>query len=525
MNNYPFYLSVNHGVRGSSVEILPQPNYVYYDINRLRALRFPLAQGVVNELVEVFEVEVEMAWVIVLSAINVVLHGLYDVESPLGVRKACPISLFMLLVAGTGERKSEVIKLVFKVIKDFEKRLLIDYSNRLEIYRCQHLRYKSKKSKLERKLEKLEAKGERTDLIEVSLEKIEEEKPKKPKNPVMLFEKVTSAGIFDAFENGSKNIAVVSAEGNIVKNSAVGKDLSMIAALHSGEGARKKTNHSHVILDDVRVAILLAIQPNYFDDWVKDAKNMLGSGYLPRAFLVKPYSKQGYRTVRTYDKEMSNLKAFEKRIQEFLFENLDTLEEGFQRIVIKMDEQAEGTFLNIAQGIEYRTSAGGDLFYVREHATRIAEQILKIAGNLCKFEGFNTIHEDAIQDVTYLMNVSTCTFKQMFSLVPEVILDAQSLLEWFLRCLRGEGGNRVSIKGSRLLDKALISCLGPNRLRQDERRIENAIHYLRSARFIDVYKERYLDAPKSGKVVIDLAPQNGAHTLPTTPYLHYVLQV
>lgn len=92
------------------------------------------------------------------SAMSLAIQGIVDIRLPIG--QVRPVSLFLITVADSGERKTGVDQLFMKPIVDFEKQAneifeadLVQHESELEMWEL-------KKKSLTAQILKLEAKGE-----------------------------------------------------------------------------------------------------------------------------------------------------------------------------------------------------------------------------------------------------------------------------------------------------------------------------------------------------------------------------
>jgi hypothetical protein len=69
----------------------------------------------------------------VLAAAALAVQGLADVETPYGARK--PISLFLMTIAGSGDRKSITDRLALRGVRAFEEAAIARYQAARKTYR------------------------------------------------------------------------------------------------------------------------------------------------------------------------------------------------------------------------------------------------------------------------------------------------------------------------------------------------------------------------------------------------------
>lgn len=90
-----------------------------------------------------------MVYLTEISSVSTALQGLINVELPTG--KVCPVSLWSLTIAESGERKSTVENLLTKSIKLFQKEKTKINQNKLEEYKIKLGLYEAKATQIKRK--------------------------------------------------------------------------------------------------------------------------------------------------------------------------------------------------------------------------------------------------------------------------------------------------------------------------------------------------------------------------------------
>lgn len=93
----------------------------------------------VFETATITQAPLPMIYLTAITSVSVALQGLINVELPIG--KVCPVSIWALTIAGSGERKSTVENLLTKGIKTFNKervnlhqKMLHKYNLELELH-------------------------------------------------------------------------------------------------------------------------------------------------------------------------------------------------------------------------------------------------------------------------------------------------------------------------------------------------------------------------------------------------------
>ncbi|MEG3082007.1 DUF3987 domain-containing protein [Halomonas sp. 5021] len=90
-------------------------------------------EGAVVEISRSLEISYEMALLTALSAMSSACQGIANVELPTGYR--VPLSLYILIIALSGERKTAVENAFFLEIKKIERELLDKHQKDIEDYK------------------------------------------------------------------------------------------------------------------------------------------------------------------------------------------------------------------------------------------------------------------------------------------------------------------------------------------------------------------------------------------------------
>jgi len=111
--------------------------------------RTSLIGSAFNEAKLITQAPESMVYLTAISSVSVALQGLINVELPTG--KVCPVSLWALAIAESGERKSTVENLLTKSIKLFQKEKTKINQQKLEEYKIKLGLYKDKSAQIKRK--------------------------------------------------------------------------------------------------------------------------------------------------------------------------------------------------------------------------------------------------------------------------------------------------------------------------------------------------------------------------------------
>jgi hypothetical protein len=107
-----------------------------------------LITGAFQEAKAITQAPDPMVYLAAMGSVSLALQGLIDVELPIG--KICPVSLSMLTIANSGERKSTVQGQFSKGVKLFQKDSIKVHQKKLNTYELELEFYKYKAAQIKK---------------------------------------------------------------------------------------------------------------------------------------------------------------------------------------------------------------------------------------------------------------------------------------------------------------------------------------------------------------------------------------
>lgn len=237
------------------------------------------------------------------AALSVQAHA--NVVLPIGQAK--PLSLFLLSVAGSGDRKSAVDKELGWALEKHERNLTddlatakADYRNDLEAYETARATAKTKTSKLGRNAiaEALDAVGKA---------------PEPPLDAVVAFPEPTLEGLHKYLAIGQPSMGLFSDEGGMfVGGVGMSRENALKSAAgfsHLWDGApvkRLRSGDGATVLFGRRVSLHLMLQPEAATNWLADPV-LRDQGLFSRLLVAAPTSLAGSRMFRERSQEQGRL--------------------------------------------------------------------------------------------------------------------------------------------------------------------------------------------------------------------------
>ncbi len=257
----------------------------------------PVVRNYVVAVAEHSQTAPDMAAVIALGVLAVCLQGKYRVEGTPGYYE--PLSLYTVVIAAPGERKSSVMRDMTKDLYDYEQ----DYNQS----RSQDIREnRIQREALQRQIDRVQKKLERTEDREMELElrQLQAQLEDLPEvKPVRFFADDCSSEALTSLMAANNGVfSVISTEGGIFDIMA-GRysnktNIDVWLKGHCGDAiyVDRMSRDAERVLHPALSAIL-SIQPSVLDEIMSNT-TMTGRGLIARFLYASPPSKIGSRVFR-----------------------------------------------------------------------------------------------------------------------------------------------------------------------------------------------------------------------------------
>ncbi len=438
----------------------------------------PIAYNAIMEIQRNTQTPFPMIASSMLGALSLVIQDKVDVRRMEGLTGPC--SLFLLTIAESGERKSTVDKLFIKPIRDFEASQAIAMKPELEKYRAENAIWKEKRKGILLAIRANTKQGEEADVpdLEQALNELEANEPIEPKVPQLIINDATPEAIaYDLYKEWH-SAGIMTDEGTVALAGRTTHNLAMLNKYWDGDPfhVRRKTATSFIV-KDARLTISIMVQPKTFDNYLcKQGSLARDNGNQARFLVSQPYSTQGTRFIQNSNPSWQNLTVFQNRLSEILNSTLpDASNNTSGRTMLKFSPEAQNSWIYFYNRVETDLISGGYLDDVKDGASKIADNLARIAALFHYFEGNQgDISLDTMDRAAAVCEWYMHEFKRLFASTPEVpieILDAALLEKWLVKfCQRYPWG--IELK------KNVIAQLGPNQLRISKLRREAALYVL-----------------------------------------------
>lgn len=366
-----------------------------------------------------------------------------------------PVSLFLLTIADSGERKSTCDGFFTKAIRDYEETQAEFAKPALKDHKADIEAWEAKRGGIKEKIRQLAKDNKPTANLEAALRDLEHDKPEPPRVPRLLYADATPEALAFGLAKNWPSGGVVSAEAGIVFGAhGMGKDsvmrnLALLNVLWDG---------GHLIIDrrtaesftvrGARLTVALQVQEatlrSFFD---RSGGLARGTGFLARFLVAWPESTQGFRPFTEAPANWPALAAFNKRIGAILEQPAPVDENGtLNPPLLPLTADAKAAWVAFHDAIESELASGGELYDVRDVASKTADNAARLAALFQVFEGAGgaigaEAFESASRIAAWHLNEARRFFGELA--LPAELADAARLDSWLLDYCRRQKTNIV----------------------------------------------------------------------------------
>ena len=408
-----------------------------------------------------------------IAALSLGIQAHVDIERAQSLHS--PTGLFLMTIADSGERKSTVDGFFTKAIRDYEaiqaekaKPLIKDYKAKLSAWEAKY-------SGIKDKIRLLAKENKPTLSHESELRNLVHEKPEPPRFPRLTYADATPESLAIALKQNWPSAGVVSAEAGIVFGShgmgadSVTRNLAQSNQLWDGNILQidRKTSDSFQVIG-ARVTMSLMIQePTLRSFYGKSGALARGTGFFARFLLACPESTQGHRPFTEPPTHWPALTIFNMQITEILNQPAPINENGeLEPIMMKLSPEAKSAWVDFYNQIETELKVGGELFDVRDVASKVADNAARLAALFQVFEhGMGSmVCVECLEAACRIVAWHLYEARRFFSdlALPPELANAARLDTWLVEhCRRldvGEVDKNYTLQRGRLRDRQSLDA-------------------------------------------------------------------
>lgn len=331
-----------------------------------------------------------------------------------------PISLNMLIIAESGERKTSADNVFSRSIREWVDATRMDYSRKFKEASAQQEVWEIKTKACRETIKaatKDASKIKDSEMAEMELEKLCVTKPKHSKPPTILYSDVNAASLGQDLTDNYPSAALWSAEGMVFAGSAgMNKDniIPMLGLLNTlwdnGEYENTRKLVDSVKIKGARLTVSLMMQNIIFEQ-MSQSRNCVarGSGNLARFLISRPTSTIGFRPYREPAEERPYMDVFNARITELLNSPFNRDENG--RLApgcLEMADDAKAAWVEFFDRVELNLKESEEYGTVRDFGSKSAENAARLAAI------FHIMEHGPTGEIGAKAVTSACTLMQWY---------------------------------------------------------------------------------------------------------------
>jgi hypothetical protein len=393
----------------------------------------PILQDAINEVVNATKFSPALVASSILAAIAAACQNSTDVQLPLG--QIIPISLYLLLIADSGEGKTTTDQLVGKSIRIFDEKEKVRFELEEQKLKSYKKVWDIELKAIEKTIQKIITKRISTDNaqeleeLNVEIEKLEQKlqdhhinEPKMPKRYKLIHNDITPAKIARALHENIASMFLSSDEGSSFLKGQVTNDLGFLNQAWDGSSfSVERIGSPSFEVKNARMSMFIGIQSKPFFDYLQGrGKHAREIGFFARFLVCYPESTMGTRFVANEQQSLPKLEALCARISEILMQDRLEIDAGrTTRQILTFSYEAKEAWINSRNKVQAELRPDGSLSDVKDAASKLANNAARVAALFHRIEGeTGDISEETVIQPTFRtpiienLNISKHTFGQ-----------------------------------------------------------------------------------------------------------------
>lgn len=354
-------------------------------------------QALVDLVAHEVQVAPEIVFSAALGALSTACQAGYVVRIP-ERELTHPVSVMLLSVANSGERKTAIDNVIFESVRDYQKEQEIKNQSLLEKYEHEMDIWKHMKNALISVLKKAvkEDDEQATANARNKIDALEEKKPIPPKTINLIYEDTTPQALIRAMHDNAPLACVVSSEADHILNGfAMGNNAPLNSLWSGSDITVSRSTRESFTLSGGRLTMALMTQESSVDHYMeKRGKRARGSGLLARFLPVYVKSLIGQREYKPGNMKASRyLKDFHFRINTLLHETIKENDSNPPSpTIIEFTPEAAQQWIKATNAIEQQCQFDGIYENARDHASKLMDNVGRIAAliHLCNRDDKST---------------------------------------------------------------------------------------------------------------------------------------
>lgn len=423
-----------------------------------------------------------------LAALSLACQAYIDVKR--AEKLQGPVGLFLLTIADSGERKSTCDRVFAEGIRQYEKEQAEALQPVIKQHQAAIAAWEAERDGILMKIKTTAKESKPTDELRAKLERLQLAKPEPPRIPRLMLGDETPENLAWSLAKQWPSVGVLSSEAGVVFGShGMGKDSAMrnLALLNvlwdGGEHSIGRRTSESFIVRGARLTMGLMIQEATLREYFSKSGGLArGTGFLARFLVAWPESTQGTRFFKDPPENWPALAAFHRRITEILNQPAPIDEDGtLEPFLLPMTPAAKAAWVEYYDAIEKQLAGGGDLYDVRDVASKSADNAARLAALFQMFEiGSGAVDARAVECASRITAWHLNEARRFFGelALPVEQADAVRLDGWLVEHCQRERTHFVSTRNAQRL--------GPIR---DKDKLASALQVLEELERVRVAKD------------------------------------
>lgn len=313
---------------------------------------------------------------------------------------ASPVSLNVVALAESGERKSSAMNYFTEVLHDYQKTSRERLKNALQKWRADFAIWEAEKKGLLAEITRRTKESLPVDGLHAAVAEREKTRPAKPLEPRILYEDYTPNALVESISECWPSALILSDEASGILLGRSFSELSVLNSLWGGESHVRTRAKGHIHLKWApRLTMMLLVQPGEFGRFMAKRGTIAQDiGFLARALISQPPSTMGGRFLGAQQQYAVAPTAFDERLRELLEQTGAAINSGnLTQQVMTLSTNARVSWINFFNAVEAGLAPGREFQNVRPFASKIAENAVRIAAVVENFTtGALEISSDAM---------------------------------------------------------------------------------------------------------------------------------
>ncbi len=352
-----------------------------------------------------------------------------------------PISLYFLLIAESGERKSSVDYAFSSAIRTWEQLVKNKLEPKIQLAKSLHQTWFAEKIGILSQIRRGSVNGESVKELEEKYLDIMDKEPIIPLLPHLFFEDATQEALVQQISEGWPSASLWSDEGALVLNghgmqNNVAKFVALLNRLWDGKpfASHRKTSKSLTVTNR-RLTVSLMLQPLILQQMLAKSGGVnRQSGFMARSLMAFPGSSMGERLYQEPPTSQPALSTFHERLIECLNESLILDKDGCHELpTLQFSTQAKSSWVSFFNEIEKELADKWST--IKDFASKAAENTARLAALLHLFSGKQgQINHEEMQQAIEVIRWHLNETRRIFYSRPRSSqhADAVKLLDWII---------------------------------------------------------------------------------------------